>query len=148
MLWLGDTPALAWTCVAAFVEACRHPGRPLRRRGLKAGNDRSRRVKVMSIIHGNQAVQPGSYTQNLINANAGAGYYRPLDAHQAYAQPLAMHITPTLASAIQGTVDLLGSTFSDHILPYFDTPLNRDNVALAKDFLTGIYGVAPSSQVP
>ena len=26
------------------------------------------------------------------------------------------------------TVDLLGSTFSDHILPYFDTTLNRDNV--------------------
>ncbi|MBE7194923.1 MAG: hypothetical protein INR66_20910, partial [Gordonia polyisoprenivorans] len=143
--------------------------------GLKANNDRGRRVKVMSIIHGNQAIQPGSYTQNLINTNAGAGYYRPLDVHQAYAQPLAMHITPTLASAIQwasadpaanqsyrdgpalnarvgnlvaaGTVDLLGSTFSDHILPYFDTALNRDNVSLAKDFLTGIYGVAPSSQV-
>ena len=69
--------------------------------------------------------------------------------HQAYGVPLTMHITPTLASAIQwaavnpsatqsyrdgpalnariatmagnGTVDLIGSTFSDHILPYFDS---------------------------
>ncbi len=88
--------------------------------------------------------------------------------HQAYGVPLTMHITPTLASAIQwaairpvrrprptatarrstrasprwratGIVDLLGSTFSDHILPYFDAALNQDNVSLANEFLTNIY---------
>ena len=86
-----------------------------------------------------------------------------------------MHITPTLASAIQwaaanpavnesyrdgpalnqrigtlaseGVIDLLGSTFSDHILPYFDTTLNLDNVSLANEFLTSIYQTAPSPQV-
>src|SRR5207237_8908855 len=135
-------------------------------------NDRGKRVKVMSIIHGNQAIQPGTVTQNLINNNQGAGYYRPLDVHEAYNAPLTMHITPTLASAIQcakvdpasprqyhdgpafnariasmmsaGTIDLLGSTFSDHILSYFNTSFNSDNVALANDFLTKIYGQTPS----
>ena len=141
--------------------------------GLKAGNDNGKKVKVVSLVHGSQAIQPGSVTQDLINNNAGAGYYRLLDAHQAYGVPLAMHITPTLASGIQwaaanpamnepyrdgpalnarvgalaqdGIIDLLGSTFSDHILPYFDTPLNLDNVSLANEFLTSIYHASPSS---
>ncbi len=143
--------------------------------GLSTGNDKGKKVKVISLIHGNQAIQPGSVTQDLINNNAGAGYYRPLDAHAAFGVPLTMHITPTLASAIQwaavnpaaaepyrdgptlnaniatmakaGTVDLIGSTFSDHIMPYFDQTLNSDNVALANEFLTSIYKTAPSSQV-
>ena len=143
--------------------------------GLKASNDRGKRVKVVSLVHGNQAIQPGSVTQDLINNNAGAGYYRPLDAHQAYNVPLTMHVTPTLASGVQwaaanpaanesyrdgprlnarigtlassGIIDLLGSTFSDHLLPYFDQSLNRDNVSLANEFLNSIYHVAPSAQV-
>jgi glycosidase len=143
--------------------------------GLKSGNDNGKRAKVISLVHGNQAIQPGSVTQNLINNNAGAGYYRPLDVHTAYGVPLTMHITPTLASSIQwasvspsvnepyldgpalnaniasmassGLVDLLGSTFSDHIMLYFDQALNSDNVALANEFLTDIYKTPPSSQV-
>ena len=143
--------------------------------GLRADNDCGKRIKVVSIIHGNEAVQPGSYIQNLINTTAGAGLYRPLDVHQAYNVPVTMHITPTLASAIQwasvdpnsshlyrdgpalnqrigsmitaGQIDLLGSTFSDHILPYFSRQYNQDNVALAAQTLAQIYGNAPSSQV-
>ena len=143
--------------------------------GLKADNDRGKRIKVVSVIHGNQAILPGNNIQSLINTGTGSGYYRPFDVHQSYNVPVTMHITPTLASAIQwakadpaaghlwhdgpslnariaslsgsGTVDLLGSTFSDHMLPYFSKPFNRDNVALATEFLTNIYGHAPSSQV-
>jgi len=37
-------------------------------------------------------------------------------------------------------VYLLGSTFSDHLLPYFTKEFNRDNVALADEFLGTIYG--------
>ncbi len=138
-------------------------------------NDNGKKVKVVSIIHGNQAIQPGSVTQTLINNGQGAGYYRPLDAHQAFNVPLTMHITPTLASAIQwasvdrssthpyrdgpalnariaslkqaGTIDLLGSTFADHMLGYFPDAYNADNIALANTFLTSIYGSAPSSSV-
>jgi hypothetical protein len=142
--------------------------------GPGASNDRGRRAKVMSIIHGNQAIQPGNITQNLINTGAGAGYYRPLDIHQAYSAPVAMHITPTLASSIEwaksatngfrdgptlntrlaslmsgspAVVDLLGSTFADHIPAYFNAEFNADNVALASSFLSNIYGVVPSTDV-
>ncbi|MBV9617685.1 MAG: hypothetical protein JO201_00600, partial [Verrucomicrobia bacterium] len=141
--------------------------------GINADNDRGKRVKVMSIVHGNQAIQPGSVTQSLINTGAGAGYYRVLDAHEAFGVPFALHITPTLASAIQwakvgsantyrdgpalnarisnligaGTIDLLGTTFSDHILDYFPSAFNIDNVTLANGFLNSIYGHSPSTNV-
>ena len=143
--------------------------------GLRADNDNGKKVKVISLIHGNQAIQPGTVMQDLINNGQGAGYYRPLDVHQAYNVPVTMHITPTLASAIQwakvdpnsprqyrdgpalntriasliqsGTIDLLGSTFSDHMLDYFPDSYNADNVALANSFLTQIYGSAPSNKV-
>lgn len=138
-------------------------------------NDRGRRVKVASVIHGNQAIVPGSTIQAALNTAAGAGYYRPLDAHQAYAVPFALHATPTLAAAAQwaaadpasprpyrdgptfnarvkslvagGTAQLLASTFSDHILAYFTDAYNADNVALAGDFLDHYYGSRGSSDV-
>ncbi len=141
--------------------------------GINADNDRGKRVKVMSILHGNQAIQPGSVTQSLINNAAGAGYYRALDAHEAFGVPFALHVTPTLASAIQwarvgstntfrdgpalnarignlignNIVDLIGTTFSDHVLDYFPSAYNIDNVGLANSFLTSIYGHAPSPNV-
>ncbi|OQW94601.1 MAG: hypothetical protein BWK77_08945, partial [Verrucomicrobia bacterium A1] len=144
--------------------------------GINSGNDRGKRIKIISLAHGNQAVQPGRVIQNLVNNGQGAGYYRPLDVHEAYGVPLTMHITPTLASALQwakvdtnaspawrdgpalnkriarlaatNVVDLLGSTFSDHMLPYFTTGFNSNNVALASEFLAGIYGPgAVSTQV-
>jgi hypothetical protein len=143
--------------------------------GVNADNDRGKRVKVISTIHGNQAIQPGSVMQDLINNSAGGGYYRALDVHQAFSVPLTLHITPTLASAIQwakngsgsaaahrdgpafnarigglmsdGVVSLLGTTFSDHMMAYFDTPFNADNVQLANSFLTNIYGHSPSPHV-
>src|SRR3712207_2844299 len=126
--------------------------------GIQADNDRGKRMKLISVVHGNQAIQPGSVTQNLINNAQGAGYYRALDAHQAFNMPLALHITPTLASAIQwakvapgspktyrdgpafnariadligdGVIDLLGTTFSDHMMSYFTSAYDSDNIAL------------------
>ncbi|MGL4400129.1 MAG: hypothetical protein ACRCXD_09700, partial [Luteolibacter sp.] len=143
--------------------------------GKDTDNDCGKRAKVISLIHGNQALQPGSSTQTLINNAAGAGYYRPLDVHQAFSAPLAMHVTPTLASSIQwakvdplsprqyrdgpalnarlrqlaqgGVINLLGSTFADHITGYFPQDFNSANVALADDFLTHFYAATHSSSV-
>ncbi|MEY2487465.1 MAG: hypothetical protein QOH39_3113 [Verrucomicrobiota bacterium] len=143
--------------------------------GINGDNDRGKRVKVMSVVHGNQAIQPGSVTQTLINNGLGAGYYRVLDAHEAFNVPLTLHVTPILASAIQwakvpagspnsfrdgpalnarigtligsGNIDLLGTTFSDHMLGYFPSTYNSDNVGLANGFLTTIYGHTPSANV-
>ena len=138
-----------------------------------SGAARAGHAKVALVIHGNQAVQPGSVIQELINDGAGAGYNRPLGVHELYGKPLNLHVTPTLAAAMEwaktdpatpeswrtnyyasgpafndwiaalyrtNVVALLGSTFSDHILPYFTKEFNRDNAALANEVLGQIYG--------
>lgn len=133
------------------------------------GDHRPGRAKVSHIVHGNQALQPGSSTMSLINNSAGAGYYRVIDTHDVLGQPLNLHVTPTLASSIQwasadpaaampwldgpafnerigalirtNRIALLASTFSDHILPYFTPQHLADNEALAREFLETIYGV-------
>jgi len=131
------------------------------------GSHRAGRAKVALLLHGNQAIQPGSYIQDKVNTGAGAGYYRPLAPHNVFSQPLNMHITATLASAIEwaavdpaagkpwrdgpalnaaiadlaatNIVYLCGTTFSDHMLPYFTYGYNRDNENLARDYIECIY---------
>lgn len=128
------------------------------------------RAKVAFVVHGNQHILPGSEIQRLINNGQGAGYHRLLAIHEIYKKPVNLHITPTLASAIQwasvdpsfgtpwrdgpsfnqwiralaqtGTVRLLASTFSDNILPYYTPQYIADNDALAREFLQHIYGVS------
>ncbi len=137
------------------------------------GSQKANRAKVAVLSHANQAIQPGSTIQRLINDNLGAGYYRLLDIHQLYRKPLNLHITPTLASAIEwadvapdanmpwlsgptfndwiaslvrtNLVRLLASTFSDHMLPYFTPDYNRDNERLAREYLETIYETTISS---
>jgi len=138
-----------------------------------SGSLKSGRAKVSSIIHGNQAIQPGSFMQNLINNGTGAGYFRPLAVHEVYRAPVNMHITPTLASAIEwakvdtnqspafrdgpgfndwiaqlaatNVVYFMASTFSDNMLPYFTSEFVADNDALARQFLEEIYDVTITS---
>lgn len=133
------------------------------------GDNQPHRANFAEIVHGNQAIQPGSVIQDLINNDAGAGYYRVFDAHETLSVPLNLHVTPTLASALQwakadpvagkpwrdgpalnariaelaatGTVALLASTFSDNMLPYFTPAFVSNNVALATEYLETIYGV-------
>ncbi len=142
--------------------------------GKRAQNDNGRRVKVITLVAGNHAIEPGNQIQALINNGAGAGLYRALDVHQAYGVPLTLHLTPTLASAIQwaavdpavnkpyldgpafnariaalkaqGIIELTGTTFADHPLSYFPLSYNADNIALANSVLAQIYGSAPSAR--
>jgi len=139
--------------------------------GRASTNDRGKCAKVMLLAHGNQAIQPGSTIQNLVDdgaASGAAGYFRLLQTHEAYNAPLTLHVTPTLASALQwaknpnpgtwpnndgptfnsrltnlvgsGKVQILGSTFADHIPKYFPQVFNNTNEALANKFLDAIYG--------
>jgi hypothetical protein len=142
---------------------------------IPQGADSCKRAKLILLTHGNQPIRPGSEIQDLINTGFSTGYHRNVDAHEAFGEPLTLHLTPTLASAIQwaavdpalakpwrdgpafntriaglrasGGIDMLGSTFSDHMIDYTDAGFNADNIALANDFLTGIYGVEPSNSV-
>ncbi|MBR3584321.1 MAG: hypothetical protein IKO01_12875 [Kiritimatiellae bacterium] len=132
-----------------------------------AWNDCGKHAKIALVAHGNQAIEAGSTIQALVDNGAGAGYQRPIKIHNIYTNcPLNLHITPTLAMALEwakagtektwfsgpalnaeirsgvakGNFRLLGSTFSDHILPYFPEEFNRADVALAAEILDAIYG--------
>ena len=137
--------------------------------------DQRRSAKMILLSHGHQPILPGAETQKLINSGFSTGYHRWVDAHQAFAQPLSLHLTPTLASAMQwasvdpgvnkpwrdgpafnqrlasrmqaGNIELLGTTFSDHMVGYFSNDYNNDNKQLAQDMLFKIYQNAPSAQV-
>ncbi len=137
--------------------------------------DANRTAKMVFVTHGNQPILPGAETQSLINNATGAGYHRLIDAHEAFGQPLTLHATPTLASAMQwasvdpaanrpwrdgpafnrrlaermqvGNIALLGTTFSDHMIGYFSNDYNADNRNLAEETLNRIYGELPSGQV-
>lgn len=132
-------------------------------------------AKLVLLTEGNQALVPGHEIQDKINDDAGAGYHRLALAHEVFQAPLALAITPTLASAIQwasvdpslgkpwrdgpsfnltlaglagdGHLDLLGTTFAGHIPNYTTIGFDADNIETAHHILAGIYGVAPSTGV-
>ncbi len=144
-----------------------------------AGNglypDQRKAAKMVFLTHGHQPVLPGAETQRLINSGFATGYHRLIDAHEAFDRPLTLHLTPTLATAMQwaavdpaankswrdgpafnqrlgdrmaaGNIELLGTTFSDHMIGYFSNAYNQDNKALAADMMQRIYQQTPSAQV-
>ena len=129
-------------------------------------NDQGKAAKVLLLAHANQALQPASFIHGLIKSSAsnGPGYSRWLKVHEDNSAPVSLHFTATLASALQwatstdptkdgptfnarikagvaqGWLDVLGSTFADHVLKYFPLEMNRQNVMAARDILDGIYG--------
>jgi hypothetical protein len=130
-------------------------------------NHCGRHAKLALVAHGNQAIEPGLTIQNIVDNGQGAGYGRPVKIHNIYTNcPLNLHITPTLALALQwaevgtsntwfsgpalndairagvasGGLALLGSTYSDHIPRYFSDDFNAENVAMATATLNEIYG--------
>ena len=139
--------------------------------GPSGTNDKWKRVKVASFIQENRPLMAGNEIQTLINNGAGAGWYRPLDVHQAYTAPMALNITPVMAHAIQwakadpalnkpwrdgpafntrldqmgalGTVRFTGTTYGGHILPYFSTSYNVTNLNDAKSSMAEIYHSNP-----
>ncbi len=137
--------------------------------------DQCKRAKVIMLSHANEALRPGSQTQAKIDNGLNAGWHRGLDAHEAFDVPLTLHITPTMATAAQwasvdpgaskpwldgpafnarissmiqtGNIDLLGTTYADHIPSYFSPAYNLDNINLSNDTMQRIYAAEPSSSV-
>ncbi|MDX6766432.1 MAG: alpha-amylase family glycosyl hydrolase [Candidatus Methylacidiphilales bacterium] len=137
--------------------------------GRSSNNDRGKAAKVMLLAHGNHSILPASAIQTLVHNGASsgaAGYFRMLQTHENYHAPLTLHVTPTLASALQwavnpapgatndgpslnariaalvsgGNATILGSTYADHIPKYFPQAFNHANKLLADKFLDSIYG--------
>ena len=143
--------------------------------GRSSSNDRGKRAKVALLAHGNQPILPASETHQRINDGSGRGYYRLVDTHEAFNAPVNLHITPTLASALQWAVadpsvnkpwldgptlnrrisDLLssgksilfGTTFADQVIPFTSASFTQDSVNLANEVLSEIYGTTPSSSI-
>ena len=69
--------------------------------GINADNNRGQKIHILPLLHGNEHIQPSSEISRLVNNLDLTGTYRALDAHEAYQLPLNLHITPTLASALQ-----------------------------------------------
>ena len=131
-----------------------------------AWNDRGKAAKVLLLAHANQALQPASFIHSLIKSSTAnsPGYSRWLKVHEDNSAPVSVHFTATLASALQwasstdatkdgpafnlriktalanGWLDLLGTTYADHVLKYFPQEMNRQNVMAARVLLDGIYG--------
>ena len=142
---------------------------------IDGANDRGKRAKVALLAHGNEPIRSANEMHDKINDGAGAGYFRLIDAHEAFGAPINLHITPTLASALQwATVDptvnkpwrngatlnsrissmlvagdaiLFGTTFADQVVPFSSSAFTADSVDLANDVLTEIYSSAPSNTV-
>ena len=122
--------------------------------GLQADNDRGRRAKLVMLIHGNQAIRPGSFIQGYLDAGNGAAITarsmpmrrstrasrcisrRPSPARsngrRLIRPPTSPQDGPTLNARLkdlmeQGGINLLAGTFSDHILPYFSGQYNANN---------------------
>lgn len=138
-------------------------------------NDRGKRAKVAFIAHGNQPIRSANEMHERINDDAGSGYYRLIDTHEAFDAPINLHITPTLASALQwavvdpsvgkpwrdgptlnlrisslllnGDAMLFGTTFADQVVPFATIGFTQDSVELADEVLTEVYNSAPSSNV-
>jgi len=138
-------------------------------------NDRGKRAKVALLAHGNEPIRSANEMHERINDGAGSGYFRLIDAHESFGSPINLHITPTLASALQwATVDpavnkpwrdgptlnarisnmllagdamLFGTTFADQVVPFATPAFTADSVALADEVLTEIYSSPPSSTV-
>ena len=140
--------------------------------GVGVWNDRGKAAKVLLLGHANEALQPASHFHNRIkngSTNNAPGYSRWLAVHEATKAPVSLHLTATLASGLQwaassdptkdgpafntrikagvaqGWLDLLGTTFADHVLRYFPLELNRQNVLAAREVLDGIYGAGTNS---
>ncbi|MGB0415718.1 MAG: alpha-amylase family glycosyl hydrolase [Coraliomargarita sp.] len=138
-------------------------------------NDRGKRAKVALLAHGNQPIRSANEMHERINDGSGAGYFRIVETHEAFEAPVNLHITPTLASALQwaavdpavnkpwrdgpslnsrisnlligGNGMLFGTTFADQVVPFASTAFTQDSVDLADEVLTDIYSVAPSETV-
>ena len=143
--------------------------------GRNGSNDRGKRAKVALLSHGNQPIRSANEMHDRINDDASAGYFRLIDTHQAFSAPASLHITPTLASALQwAKVDpalnkpwrdgpslnsrissllladkamLFGTSFADQAIPFATDAFTQDSVNLANEILTEIYSKAPSSSI-
>ena len=102
--------------------------------------DQRKAAKMIFLTHGHQPVLPAAETQRLINSGFATGYHRAIDAHEAFDRPLSLHLTPTLATAIQwAAVDPAANK------PWRDGPAFNQRLAAAWPPATSDCSAPPSA---
>jgi hypothetical protein len=139
--------------------------------GAVASTNLVRTAKYAAIAHANQSLGTRTQTEAHIYNGAYAGqnlypgFVRTLDTHTMLNVPLNMHISGTLLSsflwarATDPTVDgptflnriksfiqggdgaLVGGTFAEHIMPYFEGTVNQRSIAAFNDLAQTIFGL-------
>ena len=76
---------------------------------INGANDRGKRAKVALLAHGNEPIRSANEMHDKIN-NDRAGYFRIIDAHEAFGAPINLHITPHSLQPYNGRLLIPPST--------------------------------------
>jgi len=127
------------------------------------------RAKVALLMHANRSADPASTIQELIyndDTSPAVGYHRHLAAHTLFDRPSSLHLSGTLASAMQwaksdtdpqkdgvafneliateireGRLGLLPGPYADVSLPYLNGDALDAAIGTGRDVLTSLYDV-------
>ncbi len=120
-------------------------------------------TKVAFVHHGNQHTNP--FVGGVIDDGAGHGFVRTLQSHEYYQLPVNLHISGTLMAALawgipsflnrvkndvsSGLVEIVGSVYGQHIMPYLDEALNIWALNEHRKMCQFFFGASPNvSWVP
>jgi len=120
-------------------------------------------TKVAFVHHGNQHTNP--FVGGVINDGAGHGFNRTLQSHENYKLPVNIHISGTLLAALNwsipsfltrvkndvsnGLIEMVGSVYGQHIMPYLDEALNIWALQESRKMNKFFFGATPNvSWVP
>ena len=127
----------------------------------------SGRAKYSAIYHGNQSINLKQDIQDWIyktyTDHTPTGYKRGLDTVENYGVKVNIHVSCTLASAIEwadssfnerirrmiqeGKVSLIGGVIAEHIMPYFEGEVNRKAIQLGNKYLMDFYALSSTPSV-
>jgi len=120
-------------------------------------------TKVAFVHHGNQHTNP--FVGGVIDDGAGHGFYRTLQSHENYKLPVNIHMSGTLMAGLawsvpsfltrvkddvsSGLIEIVGSVYGQHIMPYLDEALNIWALNEHKKMCQFFFGATPNvSWVP
>ncbi|HDI07688.1 MAG TPA: hypothetical protein ENF76_04925 [Candidatus Bathyarchaeota archaeon] len=125
--------------------------------GALASNSHTVTTKLAFVHHGNQHINP--FTSGVVDDGQGHGFYRILDSHEEYGLPVNIHMSGVLITSLvwnnpsfleriknltsRGLVEILGSVYGQHIMPYLDECLNTWALNKHKELCQRYFNATP-----
>lgn len=118
-------------------------------------------AKVAFVHHGNQHI---AYSESDICGGVGTGYDEVLRVHDEYNVPVSLHLSGVLLENLvwnnytcgdmnflseiregidEGWIDLLTSSYGQHIMPFFPQDLNVKSLGLENELIWRLFGYNP-----